>query len=90
MESDDEVELRQVLGPLDLMSCQEFGGGKIFEVLVIRDDINWSRSSFEVMSPNFEGFENGQEFLVMYIIVQLCGVKSLGVKSDRMYLVVCC
>jgi len=51
------------------MSSQEFGGGKIFEVHVVRDDVNWSWSSFGIMSPKFEGFENGQEFLVMNIVV---------------------
>ena len=56
---------------------------------MIRDDVNRSWSSFEVVLPDFEGFENGQEFLVMYIVVQLHGVESLGVKGDWMYLIVC-
>ena len=55
---------------------------------MIRDDINRSRSSFEVVSPNFEGFENGQEFLVVYIIVQLRRVEGPGVECDWMYLIV--
>ena len=55
---------------------------------MIRDDVNQSQSSFEVVLPNFEGFENGQEFLVVYIVVQPCGVEGPGVKGDRMYLVV--
>ena len=55
---------------------------------MIRDDINWSRSSFKVVSPNFEGFEDGQNFLVMYIIIQFCGVEGPRIESDGIYLVV--
>ena len=68
---------------------QEFGGRKILKVLVICDDINQSWRTFEVMMPNFEGFEDGQEFLVVYIVVQLHRVESPGVESNWMHLVVC-
>ena len=67
---------------------QEFGGGKILKVLVISDNINWSWRSFKAMLPNFKSFEDGQEFLVVYIVVQLHGVENPGVESNWMYLVV--
>ena len=52
-----------------LPPCQDFGSGNIFEVLVVCDDINWGWSSFEVMAPGLEHFEDGWEFLVMHIVV---------------------
>ena len=42
---------------------------KIFEILVVCDDIDWGQSSFEVMAPGFECFEDGQEVLVVHIVV---------------------
>ena len=47
----------------------EFGSGKVFEILVVYDDIDRGWSSFEVMAPGFKSFEDGQEFLVMHIVV---------------------
>ena len=67
---------------------EEFGSGKVLKVLVIGDNVNWSRRSFKAMMPNFEDFKDGQEFLVMYIIVQLHGVKGPGVERNWMHLVV--
>jgi len=77
------------IGPLDLTLSQEFSSGKVLKVFVIGDNINWSQRSCEVMSPNFEGFKGGQEFLVVYIVIQLCRVEGLGVESNQMYLVAC-
>ena len=36
---------------------------------MVCDYVNWGWSSFEVMASGFERFENGQEFLVVHIIV---------------------
>jgi len=38
--------------------------------------------------PNLESFEDGKQFLVMYIIVQLCRSKSVGVKSNQMSFII--
>ena len=57
-ETDDEVELQQMFGPLDLLSGEKFGGRKIFEIFVVGDDVNQRTQTFEVVSPKFEGFEN--------------------------------
>ena len=57
-ETDDEVELQQIFRPSDLSSGEEFGGRKVFEIFVVGDDFNQRSQTFEVVSPNFEGFED--------------------------------
>ena len=58
VETDDEVELQQIFGTTDLLSSEEFGGCKIFEIFVVGDDVDRRSWTFEVVSPNFEGFKN--------------------------------
>ena len=58
-EADNEIEGRKKFRPSGLPSGEEFGGRKIFQVLVVGDDIDRSRSSFEVMSPRPKSFEDG-------------------------------
>ena len=40
------------------------------------------------MSPTLERFEDGKEFFVMNVVIQLRRGEGLGVKSNRMNLVV--
>ena len=61
---------------------QESCSGEVFKVLDVCDDIKQSRESFEVVSPTLECFKDGQEFLIVNVIIQLCGVESPGVKHD--------
>ena len=42
---------------------------EIFEILVVSDDIYSVLGPFEVVSPNFEAFEDGEQLLVMGVIV---------------------
>ena len=57
-EMDDKVELQQIFGPSDLLSGEEFGGHKVFEIFVVGDDVDRRSRTFEVVSPNFEGFKD--------------------------------
>ena len=41
-ETDDEVELREVLGPTGLSTGEQLGSGKVFQVLVVGDNVNRS------------------------------------------------
>ena len=50
---DDEVELQQIFGSLDLSYGEEFCDCKIF---VVGDNVNWRSQTFKVVLPNFEGF----------------------------------
>ena len=38
--------------------CEEFGGHEIFEIFVVSDDVDRRSQTFEVVSPDFEGFED--------------------------------
>jgi len=50
----------------------------ILEVVVVCEDHNWVGASYEEMLPVFQAFNNGQEFLVIDVIVSFGGVKGLG------------
>ena len=70
-EVDGEVELGEVLQPAGLTAGQDLGAGEILQVLVVGDHIDWRGGTLEVVSPVLEGLEDGQQLLVMGIIVQL-------------------
>ena len=69
METDDEVELRKVFRPSDLVASKELCCGKIFQVFVVRDDVNCFRGTFEIVVPGLESFENCEQLFVMDVIV---------------------
>jgi hypothetical protein len=58
-ETDDEIEMMQKFRPAGLTTGEEFGGGEILKVLVIRDDVYRLGRAFEVVSPGPESFVNG-------------------------------
>ena len=70
MEVDDHVELGEKLTPMGLSPHQEFHGGKVFEVLMISDDINWVSRTFQIVMPTLECLMNCKEPLIMGVIVQ--------------------
>ena len=57
-ETDDKVELQQIFRPTDLLSGEQFSGYKIFEIFVVSDDVDRRSWTFQVVSPDFEGFED--------------------------------
>ena len=71
MEPDDKVELEEVLGPPRLPLGQYLGSRKILKVLMIRNNVDGVGQTFQIMPPNLESFKDGQQFLVMCVVVQL-------------------
>jgi len=71
VEPDDKVELGEVLRPLHLPPGQYLGSRKILKVLMIHNNVDGIGWIFQIVSPNLESFEDGKQFLVMYVIVQL-------------------
>jgi len=55
---------------------------------VVSDNINAVLRTFKVMAPNFEAFEDGQEFLVMCIVILLSVCEGLGMETYRMDLAI--
>ena len=84
MEVDDEVELAEEFGPLDLVAGEQFSGRKILKIFMICYHIDWGWRSLKVMAPDFECFKNCKQFFVMDIVVELGQGKSLRVNSDQM------
>ena len=60
MEPDDKVELGEVLGPPHLPLGQYLGSRKIFKVLMIHNNIDGIGQTFQIVSPNLEGFKDGK------------------------------
>ena len=85
-EVDGEVELGEVLQSAGLTAGQDLGAGEILQVLVVSDHIDWRGGALKVMSPVLEGLEDGQQLLVMGVIVQLRGGQSPRIVSDGLEL----
>ena len=81
MEADNEVELGKMLGPADLMVCKDLGCGKVFQVLMILDHINWSTGTFEEVSPDMESLKDCKQFFVMGVIIEFWGTEGAGMES---------
>jgi hypothetical protein len=56
-----------------LSAREEFGGGEIFQVFMIRNHINRKCGAFKVVSPSLERVEDGKKFLIMDIVVEFRG-----------------
>ena len=56
----------------------------ILEVVVVGNDVEWLRETFEVMLPVFEGVDDGQHFSVIDLVVTFCVCHGLGAISYRM------
>ena len=85
-EADDKVELGEVLQPAGLMAGQDLGAGEVLQVLVVGDHINRRGGALKVVSPVLEGLKDGQQLLVMGIIIQLRGRQSLRIVCDGLEL----
>ena len=84
MKTDHQIELGKKLRPMGLLTGQNFSSKEILKVLVIHDNINGSARAFQVVSPDTESFENGQEFFVMGVIVEFRRAESTGMECNRM------
>jgi len=71
VEPDDKVELGEVLRPLHLPPGQYLGSRKILKILMIHNNVDGIGWTFQIVSPNLESFEDGKQFLVMCVVVQL-------------------
>jgi len=56
---------------------------------VVRDDVYRRGGTFEVVAPVLECLKDGEEFLIVGVIVQLRSSQGLGVVGDQTDLSVC-
>jgi len=81
-EPDDKVKLGEILRPPHLPPGQYLGSRKILKVLIIHNNIDRIGRTFQIVLPNHESFEDGKQFLIICVIVQLCCSKSVRVKGN--------
>jgi hypothetical protein len=87
-ETDNEVELVEVFRPTGLTTGKHLRSSEVLEVLVVRDDVGGNGRAFEVMMPLSESFENGKEFFVVRIVVQLRSSESTRIEHNGTKLVI--
>ena len=82
-EMNNKVKLGEELQPAGLPPSQEFGSCKVFQVLVVGDDVNWSCEAFKIVAPGPKSLVDSEELLVMGVIVELQSRQSPGIVGDR-------
>jgi hypothetical protein len=50
---------------------------------VIGDHVHQSSTAFQVLMPVLEGLKDGEEFLVISVIVEFHRINGVGMESDR-------
>ena len=55
---------------------------------MICNNTNGIGQTFQIVSPNFEGFKDGKQFLVMCVVIQLYHSKSMRVKGNWMNFII--
>jgi len=88
VEPDHKVELGEVLRPPCLPLGQYLSSRKILKVLMIHNNVNGIGWTFQIVLPNLESFKDGKQFLIMYVVVQLCYSKSVRVKGNWMNFII--
>ena len=69
-------------GPADLSTGEDLGGVEVLEVLVIAVDLDRMWGALEVVSPDLEAIDDGEEFLIVDIVVAFGWDHLAGVESD--------
>ena len=83
VEPDNQVELGEVLRLPHLPLGQYLGSRKILKVFMIHNNIDGINRTFQIVSSNLENFKDGEQFLIMYVVIQLHCSESAGVKSNQ-------
>src|SRR6266481_8275442 len=72
----------KVFRPSCLVTCEDLGHGKILQVLVVSNDINWGTGTFRIMSPLGESFKYREELFVVNMVVAFWLMKHAGMESN--------
>ena len=72
--------VRKDLRPSDLVAAKVVSGSKILKILVVSENLSWLGREFQVVSPMFESSNDGQEFLVIDLIVHFSREELVRVK----------
>ena len=63
------------------MAGKDLGCGKVFQVLIICDHVDWSTGTFEEVSPDMESLKDCKQFFVMGVIIEFRGTEGAGIES---------
>jgi len=77
------MEVRKDLRPSDLAAAKVASGSKILKILVVSENLSWLGREFQVVLPMFESSNDGQEFLVIDLIVHFSREELARVKGNR-------
>jgi hypothetical protein len=81
---DCEMEVSKDLRPSDLVAAKVVSGSKILKIPVVSENFSWLGRKFQIVSPMFEGNNDGQEFLVIDLIVHFSREELARVEGNRM------
>src|SRR3981189_1910608 len=73
-----EIEAGEVERPSGLPAIELLRDSKVFEVLVVCEDLNWMASPFKVVAPFFETSDYRQHLNVVDLIVAFDRTERLG------------
>ena len=69
-EADDKVELGEELGPVGLATSQDLRSGEVLKVFVVSDNVDRGTRPLQIMSPVAENLIDGEELLIVGVIVE--------------------
>jgi hypothetical protein len=76
--------MAKVFGPAYLPMGKDLSRGKVFEVLVVSDNVNSERGTLEIMTPMSKAIKNSEEFLIVRVIVDFQSHKCLALENNGM------
>ena len=78
-----QVEVGKVDKPSGLLTIEGLGGTEVGEVFVVGKDLYREWGSLEVVTPGFQGSNDGKEFPVVDVVVSFCWGEWLGKVGAR-------
>ena len=85
---DVKVEGAEEFGPTSLSAVEVSLFEKVLKVFVVGKDLDAMAGAFQVVAPVLEGLYNGEEFLVVDVVVAFRWCHSARMEGDRVYVVV--
>ena len=72
-----QVEIGEIDQPARLAAVERLGLAEVGEVFVVGEDLYRERGAVEVMAPGFQGADDSEEFVIVYVIVSFCRGEGL-------------
>ena len=85
---DVKVEGAEEFGPTSLSAVEVSLFEKVLKVFVVGKDLDAMAGAFQVVAPVLEGLYDGEEFLVVDVVVAFRWRHSARMEGNRVYVVV--